>query len=189
MSALERCLAAAVLAGCATHAPPLANRGGAPTASDALPCGAVTLADLDPERPSASISCRVVGREVYEGATLLLESGGLRALTAYDRRIPGPRGIRVGDTGRDVERLASEYTHVKCAIEDTRTRCLFESPRDGELYCDNSGVGGITLYFAVIPEARVPCCDWSLKDAHARDVLRDRRIVAVQVRDPDCSGD
>jgi hypothetical protein len=180
-----RFAACLVLVACGQTPPPIKNRS-PPPVPNALPCGASTLAELDPGKPRTS-SCTLGEHGLYEGGKLIMKSETHGALIAFDPRVPGPQGIRVGHTGRDVERLAPAYVDIKCSEQDAMTMCLLESPRDQELACDNAGVGGITLYFEFVREARVPCCNYALVGARAREVLRDRKVVAVQVRGPECT--
>ncbi len=92
-----------------------------------LPCGAARVEELDPYGKNHVGTCTVESNgpydELRDNGRLIMRAGEGKPLTAFDARIPGPAGLRVGMTGGDIERQAPAYSHVRCRAFTSALQC------------------------------------------------------------------
>lgn len=72
-------------------------------------------------------TCRVEERgdhrDIFDGDRLVLVGGEAKATIAHDARIPGPHGLRVGMTGRQITARLPRHRWHHCFTDDAITYC------------------------------------------------------------------
>ena len=98
-----------------------------PASRPILPCGVARVEELNPLGKNHVGTCTVESSgpydELRDNGRLIMRAGEGKPLTAFDARIPGPAGMRVGMTGGDIERQAPAYSHVRCHAFASAFQC------------------------------------------------------------------
>jgi len=99
-----------------------------------LPCGAASVEQLEANASEGLGRCVVMSDgerfELQEAGRPVLRGGEAKPLVALDPRIPGPAGLRVGMTGRDVRAAAPAYAWIGCIAYDERFQCELRRVED-----------------------------------------------------------
>jgi hypothetical protein len=148
-----------------------------------LPCGARTIAQLDPLGERSVADCDVVAvgpyLELRERGRPVIRGGEGKPLVALDPRIPGAYGVRVGMSGADVRSRAPGHRHITCtsvaAIECDVRRTAASAA------CGDPGDDAFRLRFSPLAE---PLDVAELDEGAVWALLRDRAIVEVVLEMP-----
>jgi hypothetical protein len=133
--------------------------------------------ELFPSGRSRVGGCTVVSDGTYdelrEGGRLVMRGGEAKPLIAFDPRIPGPAGLRVGMTGADIAEILPHHRHVACHAFDRSVQC--ELRRDaGPPTCADDPED--TIYVELDRPAGMHD---EVEGAAAWDLLRARPLTAV----------
>lgn len=151
-----------VLAGCWTTSRPSPPPPPVPTVAKTsqLPCGVDKVDDLITFEDRAG-TCTVIAdgafRDVMEHGRLVLRSGEAKPVTAYDRRIEGPHGIRVGMTTAELTARVPAYRLMTCSAFGDALHCELRvpgKPKPCEAFKDPDAVEPIYVWFALPDELR-----------------------------------
>lgn len=147
-----------LLAGCWSSAPaPLTPPPSSPPTTalvkPSLPCGVSAVDELVTFADHVG-SCSVIEmgpyRDVMEDGRLVLRSGEAKPVIAFDRRIPGPHGIQVGMTAREVLARLPGYRWESCAPYSEHMLCELEMPgrpTPCESFNNPAAVEPVTVWF------------------------------------------
>ena len=120
-----------LVTGCWSGAPAKATPPPTAVVKPSLPCG---VADVDELVTFADHvgPCPVVEmgpyRDVFEDGRLVLRSGEAKPVISFDVRIPGPHGIQVGMTAREVLARLPGHRWESCTPYAEHVLCELEMP-------------------------------------------------------------
>ncbi len=151
-----------------------------------LPCG---VADVDELTTFAETvgTCTIAERggyrDVIENGRVVLTHGEAKPATAYDRRIAGPHGIRVGMTGAELLAALPAYRFHGCGTFGSQMQCELRKG-NGLTPCESfEARNEPTPIFVWFPIPNQLANDDDPPEELA-PLLRDVRIVAVVLAMP-----
>lgn len=173
-----------LITGCWTSAepvtPPPPSPPPSPPVRATLPCGVAGVDELFAFTDHVG-TCPVneVGpfREVMEHGRLVLHHGEAKPAISFDARIPGPHGIRVGMTAREVRKRLPGYRFTGCGADDDYFKCELRvpgTPTPCESFENPDAVEPVSVWFETgALDSKVPVEEFS-----------DERVAAVLLAMP-----
>lgn len=147
-----------------------------PPARASLPCGVASVDELFAFTDHVG-TCPVIEdgpfREVMERGHVVLRHGEAKPSTSFDARIPGPHGIRVGMTAREVLKRLPGYRFTGCGADGDSMGCELRVPGT-PTRCESFKN----------PDAVDPVSVWFETTETPVEQLSDERVVAVLLAMP-----